>query len=328
MLYIFALICFLNFLLTFFTPKGRIILSADLHCHTRLSNGSLGIEDLILLAKKRGVQTIAITDHDCLAGTVRGKVIGERLGITVIPGVELSGTDETNGQEIHLLCYKPDFPDRLEGLCRRSSLARKKASHIMMLKVSQKYPVTPEFIAKCASGSTNVFKSHIMQALVETGFTDKIYGELYDKLFSKEDPASFDVVPKYENIFDVLQAIHDAGGIAVLSHPLRCKNPDLLPQLVEAGLDGIEVFISGVSDEQKKELLAYAKLHKLLTTGGTNFKGLYNKKAITVGDCDIPEECVQELITYKARKRKAAKRKETLAAQEKLQKAIEEAKNK
>ena len=74
-------------------------MSADLHLHTRLSNGSLGIEDIILLAKKRGVTTIAITDHDCLAGTVRGKVIGERHGITVIPGVELSGTDKTNGQE-------------------------------------------------------------------------------------------------------------------------------------------------------------------------------------------------------------------------------------
>ena len=67
-------------------------MSADLHLHTKLSNGSLGIEDLILLAKKRGVTTIAITDHDCLAGTVRGKVIGERHGITVVPGVELSAS--------------------------------------------------------------------------------------------------------------------------------------------------------------------------------------------------------------------------------------------
>ena len=58
------------------STKGWIFLSAALHCHTRLSNGSLGIEDLIILAKKRGISTIAITDHDCLAGTVRGKVIG------------------------------------------------------------------------------------------------------------------------------------------------------------------------------------------------------------------------------------------------------------
>ncbi len=289
-------------------------MSSDLHCHTRLSNGSLGIEDLIILAKKRGVSTIAITDHDCLAGTVRGKVIGERLGITVIPGVELTGTDKTNGQEIHLLCYKPDFPDRLEGLCRRSSLTRKKASHFMMLKVAQRYPITPDFVAKCASGSTNIFKVHIMQALIETGFTNTIYGDLYNKLFSKQNPDSLDFVPEYEDVFDVLTAIHDAGGIAVLSHPLRCKNPELMQKLTEAGLDGIEVYINGVSEEERKELLKFAKKNKLLTTGGTNFKGLYNKEVITVGDCGIPDECVQELLTYKSRKKKAARRKEAQAA--------------
>lgn len=291
---------------------------SDLHCHTRLSNGSLGIEDLIILAKKRSVSTIAITDHDCLAGTVRGKVIGERLGVTVIPGVELSATDKTNGQEIHLICYKPDFPDRLEGLCRRNSLARKKASHYMMLKVAQRYPITPEFVGKCASGSTNIFKAHIMQALIESGFTNSIYGDLYESLFSKEKPDSVNYVPQYEDVFDVLKEIHDAGGIAVLSHPLRCQNPELTDKLVEAGLDGIEVYLNGVTDEQKKALIKYAKKHKLLTTGGSDFKGLYNKEVVSIGDCDLPDDCVQELISYKSRKRKAAKRKEALAAQEKL----------
>ena len=68
-------------------------MSGDLHCHTRLSDGTLGIEDIINLAKRKGLETIAITDHDCLAGTVRGKIIGARHGIQVIPGVELSATD-------------------------------------------------------------------------------------------------------------------------------------------------------------------------------------------------------------------------------------------
>ena len=71
-------------------------MGGDLHCHTKLSDGSLGIEDLVLLAKKKGIETIAITDHDCLAGTVRGKIIGDRYGVNVIPGVELSSRDEKN----------------------------------------------------------------------------------------------------------------------------------------------------------------------------------------------------------------------------------------
>ena len=68
-------------------------MAADLHCHTKLSDGSVGIEDLIVIAHKSGIDTIAITDHDCLAGTVRGRVIGKRYGVNVIPGVELSAID-------------------------------------------------------------------------------------------------------------------------------------------------------------------------------------------------------------------------------------------
>lgn len=284
-------------------------MSADLHLHTRLSNGSLGIEDLVLLAKKRGVTTIAITDHDCLAGTVRGKVIGERHGVTVIPGVELSGTDKTNGQEIHMLCYKPDFPDRLEGLCRRSSLIRKKSSHLMTLKTAQKFPITPEFVVKCATGATNIFKVHIMQALIENGFADRIYGDLYKELFSPDAEGNINHVPDYEDVFSILDAIHEAGGIAVLANPQKCKNDKLLDELVKAGLDGIEVYTPDMSDEDKVKFAKYAKKNKILTTGGSNFKGLYNKYVISVGDCDLPDECVQELNSYKARKKKAERKK-------------------
>lgn len=297
-------------------------MSADLHCHTRLSNGSLGIEDLISLAKKRNISSIAITDLDCLAGTVRGKIIGERAGVRVIPGVELSATDKTNNQEIHLICYLPDFPDRLEGLCSRNSQLRKRSSHFMMLKVAQRYPITTEFIVKCASGSTNVYKVHIMQALIENGFTDKIYSDLYDELFNPEHENSINHSPQYEDVFDVLKAIHDAGGVAVLTHPYRSKNPELLDKLVEAGLDGIEVYTPNMTQEQKAELIKYAKAHKLLTTGGTNFKGLYNKHILSVGDCDLPDECVNELLTYKSRQKKAQKKAAQAKANEKLKEAI------
>ena len=301
--------CFLEIKLNNENEEGMIILSADLHCHTRLSNGSLGLEDLIILAKKRGITTIAITDHDCIAGANRGKIVGERHGITVIPGVELSGTDKTNGQEIHMLCYKPDFPDRLEGLCRRSSMIRKKSSHIMMLKTAQRYPITPEFVAKCASGSTNIFKVHIMQALIENGFTDRIYGDLYKQLFSSDVEGNINHVPDYEDVFEILKQIHEAGGIAVLANPQRCKNEKLLDELVAAGLDGIEVYTPEMSDEDKAHFIKYAKKNKILTTGGSNFKGLYNKHILSVGDCDLPDECIQEMNTYKARKKKLERKK-------------------
>ena len=103
-------------------------MKADLHCHTMLSDGTLGIEELIQVAKKSGVDTIAITDHDTLAGTVRAAIIGKRFNINVITGVELSCWDDERNRKVHLLCYMPDHPDRLEGLCMRTSEFSKAAS--------------------------------------------------------------------------------------------------------------------------------------------------------------------------------------------------------
>ncbi len=79
--------------------------------------------------------------------------------------------------------------------------------------------------------------------------------------------------------------------------------------MVEAGLDGIEIYTPDMPEEDKVNLAKYAKKNKLLTTGGSNFKGLYNKSVISIGDCDLPDECVQELNTYKARKKKAERKK-------------------
>ena len=78
-------------------------MGGDLHCHTKLSDSSMGIDDLIVLAQKRGINTIAITDRDCQAGTVRGKIIGERRGITVIPGVEISCYDSKREKYVEVM---------------------------------------------------------------------------------------------------------------------------------------------------------------------------------------------------------------------------------
>lgn len=286
---------------------------ADLHCHTRLSDGSLGIEDLILLAARTGVDTIAITDHDCQAGTVRGRIIGKRNGVTVIPGVELSSTDPETGKRVYLLCYLADFPDRLEGLCRKNSLARRKASQLMISKVARKYPIKSELVLKCASGSTNIYKQHIMHALMECGYTTSIYGSLYDELFDPENPENCVVLPKYPEPQEVLTEIHNAGGVAILAHPGADHNIDLIDKLVDMGLDGLEVWTPEHTPEQTEELLSIAKKKKLLTTGGSSFRGLYNKEPNTLGSTVTPDEQLQALISYQAKQKRARKKAEAKA---------------
>ena len=283
-------------------------MSGDLHCHTRLSDGSLGIEDLIIFAKKKGLETIAITDHDCLAGTVRGKVIGTRHGVQVIPGVELSATDEKNNKNVHILCYLPDSPDMLEGLCRRNSLARKKAAHFMMLQVAKRYPITTEFIMKCATGSTNLYKKHMMQALIECGYTNSFNGDLYKKHFTKDGEDCILVTPKYENIKDVIDAIHTAGGIAILAHPILSGCVDNILEYKELGLDGIEVYHPSTTVEEQAKLKTLATKNKLLVTGGSDFHGLYNEYNVSLGDYTAPDDDLRNLLSYKSKQKRLQKK--------------------
>ncbi len=279
-------------------------MAADLHCHTRLSDSSMGIDDLIVLAQKRGVDTIAITDRDCLAGTIRGKIIGERRGINVIPGVEISAYDSKRDRYADIICYMSDSPDRLEGLCHRNVVARKRASQMMTLKIARKYPITPELVLKCAAGSTAVFEQHIMHALMECGLTDKIYGELYEELFSPDSPENILVKANYPEPSEVVAAIHEAGGIAVLSHPGKYDSFELLDELIAAGLDGVEVWHPSNTEEQQAELLAKAKKAELLTLGGTEFRGMYSEEPISLGEYSTPDAALKALNSYKTKMKK------------------------
>lgn len=283
-------------------------MGGDLHCHTKLSDSSMGIDDLIVLAQKRGIDTIAITDRDCQAGTVRAKIIGERRGITVIPGVEISCYDSERDKYAEILCYLSDSPDRLEGLCHRNVVIRKKASQIMTLKIAQRYPITPELVLKCATGSTAVFEQHIMHALLECGFTDKIYGELYEELFSPESPDNVLVKMNYPSPKEVIEAIHEAGGIAVLAHPGSNGTVELIDELIGCGLDGVEVWHPDNSEELQTKLIELTKAKGILAVGGTDFKGMYSKKAISVGEYSTPDTAVKALMSYKSKmkKKKAA----------------------
>ena len=277
-------------------------MAADLHCHTKLSDGSVGIEDLIVIAKKSGIDTIAITDHDCLAGTVRGQVIGKRYGVNVIPGVEISAFDFEAGKKVHILSYLADAPNRLEGICKRTSVARKRAGQIMMLKTAGRFPITSDFIISHASGSTNLFKQHIMHALMDAGYTDKIFGDLYYALFDEKSETNILAPTKYPSVEDVINEIHSAGGIAVLAHPSKFDNFDEIDKYAQFGLDGIEVWHPLASDEDIERLSEICKKKKLLLTGGSDFHApSVNHGAILMGKNFVPSWVYDELIKEKKR---------------------------
>jgi predicted metal-dependent phosphoesterase TrpH len=291
-------------------------MAADLHIHTKLSDGSVGIEDIIVIAQKSGIDTIAITDHDCLAGTVRGQVIGKRYGVTVIPSVELSAFDFEAGKKVHILSYLADSPNRLEAICKKTSVARKRAGQIMMLKVAGRFPITSDFIISHASGSTNLYRQHIMHALMDAGYTDKIFGDLFHALFDEESEPNVLAPTKYPSVEEAIEEIHGAGGIAILAHPAKFDNFDEIDKYVEFGLDGIEGWHPTADEETVARLTAICKKKKLLLTGGSDFHGIYGEETVTLGACSTPQDHLDKLMGYKAKKKRAQRKAEKEAAKE------------
>ena len=282
-------------------------MASDLHCHTKISDGSLGIEELIGIAKRRGLSAISVTDHDTTAGATRAVIVGNRQGVRVIHGVELSTTDTKRGnQRAHLLCYLCDHPDRLEGLCHRIGENRRAAGLEMVRKVMRYYPITPELVVKCSTGSTNIYKQHIMHALIDAGYAASFYGDVYQKLFSR-DGGCARVEIEYPDTREVLAAIHEAGGIAVLAHPPVYHSEELLEELVALGLDGVEVWHPKHTDEQTEKLLQFAKDNALVTTGGSDFHGMYASSARPLGSVAVPDDCADNLVAYKERKLRTAR---------------------
>ena len=271
-------------------------MKGDLHCHTKLSDSSEGMEDVISLAKRIGLDFISLTDHDTMASFSRSKILADRYGITVVPGVEFSGYDEVRNRKVHILCYLPNKPDRLEGLCIRANESRKKAGNEMAKMVMKKFPITPESITKYSSGSNCIYKQHIMRALFDAGYTNSIYGPLYQELFNKTN-GSCRVSFRYPDVFEILEAIHEAGGVAVMAHPSFYHSMDLLRELIaENLLDGIEVHHPNNTEEDIAECLDLAAKNNLIVTGGSDFHGMYGASSHNyIGSRTVEKDALDKL---------------------------------
>lgn len=273
---------------------------ADLHCHTKLSDGSVSIEELVALGKAAGLTAIAVTDHDTLAGAMRAKMLGERSGIQVLPGAEFSCRDEKTGRNVHLLCYLPDAPDRLQGLCKDIAVRRKEAGLLMAGKVMKRYNLPKSLIQKWLNGSTNLFKQHIMLALMDAGYTTSVFGPLYDELFGETGWAK--VAIEYPPVEQVLSQIHGAGGLAVLAHPYHYDSVHLIPLLAQLGLDGVEVWHHSANQEQRQHLIELCKQYDLCMTGGSDFHGANGKNANPLGTTVMEDVFFNRLLAAKTRK--------------------------
>ena len=263
---------------------------ADLHLHTQFSDGTFTPEELVLRAQQNGLACIALTDHDSVEGCARAAAACAAVQMDFIPGAEL--TAEHADTEVHILGYFLDITDE-EFLARiaRFQAVRQNRIHEMVAALNQLgIPLKAESVfalANCKSPG----RPHVARALVK----EKLIGHLdeaFDKYLKKGRPAW---VPKTKmSALEAVELIHQAGGLAVIAHPGLNRTDEIIPDLVAAGMDGIECFHTKHSTVMSERYLEIADKYHLLVTGGSDCHG-YSKKAPLIGTVKLPYEHVEQM---------------------------------
>ena len=236
-----------------------------------------------------------------MASFSRADILGERNGVKILRGVELSAWDKERNSKVHILCYAPSKPDRLEGLCLKCCEIRKACSKEMIDKVMEKYPITLESILKNTTSSKSIFKQHIMRALIDYGYALEFYGDLDRQLFNPEEGSCY-VEREYPDVNFVIDLIHTAKGVAVMAHPALYDNIELLEDLAKKGkLDGVEIGHYSADENYRKQLYDIAERYNLIVTGGSDFHGLYNSVPTHLGSETTIKENLDRIIKLAAR---------------------------
>ena len=263
---------------------------ADLHLHTHFSDGTFSPEELAERGKNLGFTALALTDHDSVEGCGRMAAACGTAGIEFITGTEL--TAEHNDVELHLLGYfvNPQNEKLLAELARfqtvRQNRIREMAARLNALNV----PLAAETVfalANCKSPG----RPHVARALVKAGLCRSL-DEAFERYLKKNRPAW---VPKAKmSALEGVELIHRAGGLAVMAHPGLNRTDDVIPALVDAGLDGIECFHTKHSTAMSARYQAIAGKFHLLVTGGSDCHGFSKNKPL-IGTVKLPYEHVEKL---------------------------------
>jgi len=261
----------------------------DLHTHTTASDGTLTPGELVRLAKEMGLQGVAITDHDTVAGLEEGLAWGRACAVEVIPGIEISTDFE--GHEVHLLGYFIDW--KAAGLAQAlQGMTEQRASRIekMLFRLSELgFPLDPGEVQRLA-GTGVIGRPHLAVAMVNAGYVSSVQ-EAFARFLAKGAPA---YVPRQKiALAGAVRLVQEAGGIPVLAHPGLLKDPALVERIIPCGILGLEVDYPEHTPAQKENLRELCRVHGLIPTGGSDFHG--SIKATALGECGASRPIVEQL---------------------------------
>ena len=262
----------------------------DLHTHSDFSDGTDRPASILTKAKKVGLSAIAITDHDTVAGQYEAIELAKQIGIEYVTGLEFSTAYKDT--KFHILGYFIDPANSSLITTGKTLLGRRKERGEKILNKLNKLGLHLELddVLPELSGSS-LTRLHFAKALIKKGYVKNVQKAF--ALYLGEGKPAY-VAKKNLTPKEAIKLIHNAGGIASWAHPFTMGDINLLPQLVNWGLDGVEVFYPEHFPENMAVLKRYAHKYGLVMTGGSDYHG----KAVNrpqIGEYKCPYQIVEDM---------------------------------
>ncbi|MGE5597521.1 MAG: PHP domain-containing protein [Hyphomicrobiales bacterium] len=268
----------------------------DFHLHSTASDGVHPPAWVVETAAARGVRVLALTDHDTTAGWDEAKATADRLGLRLIPGIELS-TDYGKA-DVHLLGYGFDIAYRplQEFIAWQREGRIGRTEKIVAILRDHGMPIDVRRVFEIA-GEATVGRPHVARALVEAGHVASVQ-EAFDLWLGNGKPA--DVNREKLEPADAIKQIHDAGGRVFCAHAIYIGDdyPDVVARLAEWGLDGLETYYKHYDPQTVGTMRELAGRLGLALSGGSDYHGLGNPDDREIGDIPFPDEAVDALVAY------------------------------
>ncbi|MFZ5816828.1 MAG: PHP domain-containing protein [Bacillota bacterium] len=268
-------------------PQGR----ADLHNHTTASDGTLSPAEQVRWAAQQGLAAVAITDHDTIKGWDEAIAAGKALSIQVVPGCELS--TEVGRSEVHILAYyfdreEPAMAALLERM--RGGRRARAAEAVAKLHALGLTQVSLERVLEL--GGESVGRPHIAQVLIEQRLV-RNHEEAFDRYLASGRPA---YVPRPKlTPEEAIAAVKGAGGVPVLAHPGLIRSDQIVREILQQGILGIEAYHSDHGEQQRQFYARWGLDAGLIVTGGTDSHGPNGGRTVTPGAVNVALEVVTQL---------------------------------
>ena len=272
---------------------------ADLHTHTTASDGQYTPAELVQLAKQRGLDAIAVTDHDTMDGLREALQAGEQNGLHVIPGIELSAKEYPT---FHILGYaiSPDAP-ALRDLCGKMKARRDERNPRLLAFLREKgIELSLSEVAEIAGGDI-IGRPHFAQVMVRRGYVSS-NREAFDRYLDTEEYHE-KVERGKPSVQECIQAIRASGGKVSLAHPYQIGISDeeldkLVERLARFGLDAIECYYPKYTPEQQTFYLCLAERYRLHQTGGSDFHGEKVKPDVELAGVELNLDWIFDVLGY------------------------------